>query len=148
MARERISLVSDEVKQNLDLEARIRSGEINPDNFDLLSPEEQKNVNNLLFQMASKKIDPNQGASALEFILFGFMRIMMKKVNGLALSVDEKEIEASLNRIMNNHEITNQEVEKASWLFDYMGYAELKAYEFLQNRKEHIQRKTQVTGRV
>jgi hypothetical protein len=148
MARQRISLVSEEVKQQMDLESRILSGEINPENFAALSPEEQTQVNSILFQMASRKIDPNQGASALEFILFGFMRIMTKKISGLALTEDEQAIDASLNRIMSQHEITNQEMYKADWLFDYMGYAELKSAEFLQNRKEHIQRKTQVTGKA
>lgn len=148
MARERISLVPEEVKKEVTLESRIRSGEINAENFSLLSPEEQSQVNSILFKMASSKIDPNQGASALEFVLFGFIRIMNKKVNGLALTEDEKEIEASLDRITGMHEMTNPEVAKADWLFDYMQYAEVKSAEFLQNRKEHIDRKTQVTGKA
>lgn len=148
MARERISLVSEEVKAEVTLEARIRSGEINAGNFGELSTQEQSQVNGLLFKMASSKIDPNQGASALEFVLFGFMRIMSKKISGLALSEDEKEIEASINRIMEGHELTNPSVAKVNWLFDYMGYAELKSAEFLRNRKEHIERKTQVTGKA
>lgn len=148
MARERISLVPEEVKKEVTLESRIRSGEINAENFSHLSPEEQSQVNSILFKMASSKIDPNQGASALEFVLFGFIRIMNKKVNGLALTEDEKEIEASLGRITGMHEMTNSAVAKADWLFDYMQYAEVKSAEFLQNRKEHIERKTQVTGKA
>lgn len=148
MARERISLVSDEVKQQQDLESRIRSGEINPQTFEQLSPEEQAKVNSLLFKIASEKVEPNQGTSALEFILFGFMRIMSKKVNGMSLTEDEKNIEESLNRIMDAHQITNPSVEKSQWLFDYMGYAEVKSAEFLRNRAEHIARKQQVTGKA
>ncbi|ECP9029754.1 hypothetical protein FU976_08035 [Campylobacter jejuni] len=148
MARERISLVADDVKQQMDLESRILAGEITSDNFNELSPDEQSQVNATLFKMASTKIDPNQGASALEFILFGFMRIMNKKINGMSLSEEEKSIEASLNRIWNKHELTNASIGKESWLFDYMAYAELKSTEFLRNRKEHIERKTQVTGKA
>jgi hypothetical protein len=148
MARERISLVSDEVKQQQDLEARIRSGEINPETFAQLSPEHQLEVNNLLFKIASEKVEPNQGTSALEFILFGFMRIMNKKIHGMSLTEDEKNIEESLNRIMDAHQITNQSVEKSQWLFDYMAYAEVKSGEFLRNREEHIVRKQQVTGKA
>lgn len=148
MARERISLVPEEVKREVTLESRIRSGEINAESFSSLTPEEQSQVNSILFKMASSKIDPNQGASALEFVLFGFMRIMNKKVNGLALSEDEKEIEATLGRITGMHEMTNPEVAKTEWLFDYMQYAEMKSAEFLQNRKEHIERKAQITGKV
>ena len=148
MARQRISLVSDEVKQELDLESRIRSGEINPETFEQLSPEEQTQVNNLLFKMASEKVEPNQGTSALEFILFGFMRIMNKRVNGMSLTEEEKTIEESLQRIMNLHQITNVDVEKSQWLFDYMAYAEAKSAEFLRNREEHIARKQQITGQA
>lgn len=148
MARERISLISDEQRSALTLEQQIRTGEINPDTFASLSPEEQKQVNTLLFKMASEKVEPNQGTSALEFILFGFMRLVNKKLTGLALSEDEKAIEANLNRIMGMHQITNEEVQKSDWLFDYMGYAEMKSAEFLRNREEHIQRKQQVTGQV
>lgn len=148
MARQRISLVNEEVKQELNLEAKIKSGEINAENFATLTADDQAKVNKTLFKMASDKINPNQGASVLEFTLFAFMRIMTKKVNGMSLTADEKEMETSLNNIMNLHEMTNTEVAKADWLFDYMGYAELKAGEILQNRKDHIARKQQVTGQV
>lgn len=148
MARERFSLVSDEVKQQLNLESRIKTGEINSDNFSSLSPEEQKEVNLLLFKMASEKIEPNQGLSAVEFILMGFIRIAHKKINNMSLTEDEQAIEESLHRIMNLHDITNENKAKSDWLFDYMGYAEVKAVEFLQNRKEHIERKQQITGRA
>lgn len=148
MARERISLIPDEVRSELTLEARIRSGEINPGNFNELSQEEQEKVNGLLFKMASEKIEPNQGLSAIEFILMGHLRIIAKKVDGLALSEDDIAVEESLNRIMAMHEITNPDMAKADWLFDYMQYAEVKSAAFLQNRKEHIARKAQITGRA
>ena len=147
MARQRISLVSEEVKQSLNLESRIRSGEINADNFSDLPSAEQSEVNNILFNMASEKINPNQGASAIEFTLFGFMRIMTKKVQGMSLSEDEKNIEETLNRMMMFHELSNPSVRKSEWLFDYMAYAEKKEKEILGNRKEHITRKQQVTGK-
>lgn len=148
MARERISLISDEAKSEFTLESRIRSGEINPTNFVELTATEQSQVNAVLFKMASEKVNPNQGASALEFILFGFMRVMTKKVNGMSLTEDEVAIDGSLNRIMNLHQVTNDTVAKTEWLFDYMGYAELKAQEILQNRAEHITRKQQITGKA
>jgi hypothetical protein len=148
MARQRFSFVSDEVRQELTLEARIRSGEINAENFHELSPEEQAQVNAILFRIASDKVNPNQGASVLEFILMAHLRLMQKKLNGLALSPDEQAIEASLNRIMEMHEMTNPSIAKADWLFDYMEYAERKAEEILRNRKEHIERKRQVMGEV
>lgn len=148
MAKERITLVSDDVKRQLDLESQIRAGLITPDSFTTLSAEDQTEVNNILFKIASEQVEPNQGTSALEFILFGFMRVMMKKIQGLSLNTQDKKVEESLNRIMARHDITNQDVDMSQWLFDYMGYAELKSNEFLKNREEHIARKQQVTGRV
>lgn len=148
MARERYSLVSEDQKKALDLEARIRSGEINFENFSELSPSEQAEVNRLLFQIASEKIEPNTGASVLEFILFGFMRVISKKVKGMSLTEDEKHIEQSLNEIIDMHELSNGKVQKEDWLFDYMSYAKRNSEGILQNRKEHIDRKIQITGKV
>jgi|GEM_PF-2582386 len=148
MARQRINLVSDEVKQEWILESQIRFGEINAENFHELSPEEQAKVNAILFRMASDKVNPNQGASVLEFILLGHLRLMEKKLNGLALSEDEKAIEASIKRIMDMHELANPSIPKEEWMFNYMEYAEAKASEILQNRKEHIERKKKVMGQV
>jgi hypothetical protein len=146
MARERISFVSDDVRKEETLESKILSGEINAESFKNLSEEEQLKVNQILFNMASEKINPNIGSSTLEFVLFGFMRIMNKKVMGLSLSVDEKEIEENLEQIAKMHQITDASLAKSDWLFDYMGYAEAKAKEILENRKEHIDRKQNIMG--
>lgn len=148
MARERFSFVSDETKEQMDLESRIRAGEITAENFSELSQEDQTEVNAILFKMASEKIEPNQGSSTLEFVLFGFMRVAMKRMHGMSLTEDEKEIEESLKRIMSLHQITDTTLFKSEWLFDYMEYAEMKAAEILRNRKEHIDRKQQVTGKA
>ena len=54
MARERFSFVSDETKEQMDLESRIRAGEITAENFSELSQEDQTEVNAILFKMASE----------------------------------------------------------------------------------------------
>lgn len=148
MARELISLVPDKERYELTLEARVLSGEITAENFNELPEEEQKYVNSILFKMASDQIEPNQGTSAIEFILFAFMRITNKKVNGIGLTAEDREIEEGLNRILQSHQITNSQTFKKDWLFDYMQYAEVKSTEFLKNRLEHIERKKQVTGKA
>lgn len=148
MARQRISLVPDEVKKQETLESRILSGEINASNFAELSPEDQKQVNQILFKMASEKVDPNVGVSSLEFLIFAFMRIANKKLNGIPLNSEDLIIQESLNQILEMHEITNDNISKENWLFDYMAYAVANAEQILENRKEHIQRKQQVTGKV
>lgn len=148
MARQHISFLSDEQKQVISLEARIQSGEITSENFSELSETEQTQVHKILFDMAAEKVNPNKGASALEFTLFAFMRVMTKKVQGMSLTEDEKQIDESLTRIMGLHQITNDAVSKSQWDLDYMRYAETKALEILSNRKEHLSRKQEVIGNL
>ena len=148
MARKRISLVDENTRKHLTWEQKIRSGVVNPDNFHELSPDDQQKVNHVLFEMASREINPNQGSSTIEFVLFSFMRIMSKRVEGRSLNSQDLRIKASLDRIMEMHEITNTKMPIEKWLFDYMRYAEMKASSILQNRKDHIDRKKKVTGSV
>ncbi|MCY8466572.1 hypothetical protein [Bacillus atrophaeus] len=148
MARERIALVPEEVKKETTLELQIRSGELDTKKYADLSEEEQKKVREILFRIASEKVDPHQGNSVLEFILFGFIRLMNKKVKGLSLTQEDKKIEERLNRILDMHDITNKEKLRSEWLFDYMDYAEKKSEEILQNRQEHVFRKTRITGKA
>jgi hypothetical protein len=148
MARTRMSLISEEAQQEAILEQKIRTGELHADNFNQLSPEDQEKVNIILFKIASETINPNKGASVLEFVLFAYMRLMNKKMNGEYLNSEDVGIQDSLNRILAEHEITNTNIYRADWLFDYMDYAEYQAQEILKNRKEHIERKKSVTGQI
>ncbi|MCD7910940.1 hypothetical protein KC480_05295 [Bacillus velezensis] len=148
MPRERVVLISDEVKKEVALESQIKSGELDFNKYSTLPEEEKKKVMEILFKIASEKVDPHQGNSALEFILFGFMRIINKQVKGLSLTQEDKNIEESLNRIFEMHDITNKNKLRSEWLFDYMGYAEKKSEEILQNRQDHVLRKTRITGNV
>lgn len=147
MAREKISLVPDELKEQKQIESMIQSGEINKNNFDKLNSKEQKEVSRVLFQIAANKLKLEQGISAVEFILFSFMRITNKKVSGLPLSAEDKVIEEKLNRILEMHEITNQSMSIKDWLVDYLDYAYDTSEYVLQNRKDHIQRKKHITGK-
>lgn len=148
MARERISLIPEAVQEERSIESKIRSGEINPEIFATLPPEEQSKINGILFKMASSGIDSNQGVSALEFITLSSIRLLFKMVNHQGLTDDDMKIKASLDRIFKQHELLNSDVSMEDWLFDYMGYAEYKSGEILNNRKEHIERKIEVTGRA
>lgn len=148
MARQRISLIPDEQLKEITLRQQIGTGEMTPEIFAQLDPDEKRQVDGILFKMASEKVEPNQGISVLEFVVFGFIRIMTKKISGIGLSEDEMEIEKGLQAIMKIHEVTNDSVPRKDWLFDYMQYAEAKAIEILNNRREHIERKKQTIGQV
>lgn len=148
MARERISLVPEEEKEVKQIKSMIESGEINTDNFHELPLELQKEVSRILFEMAESQINLAHGVSALEFVTFAFIRLMQKQVKGLPLSAEDKIIEEKLNRILDLHQITNKETYMDDWLFDYLEYAEAISKDVLKNRKDHIERKKKVIGRV
>jgi hypothetical protein len=148
MARERIRLIPEEEQTEVMIRRSIETGEINQENFSQLPPEEQKLVSKVLFEIASEKVNPTIGASVLEFILFAFIRLANKKLNGMSLTAEDVEVEQSLQRILDMHQITDGKTPKKDWLFDYMKYAEEHAGEFLKNRQEHVERKKRVIGKV
>jgi hypothetical protein len=148
MAREKISLIPDELKEVKHIENMIQSGEINKDNFHQLSPIHQQEVNKILFDMAESQINLSQGVSAIEFVLFAYIRIMSKQAKGLALSAEDKKVEEGLNRVLELHQITDGNTSIDDWLFNYMEYAEAASVQILGNRSEHINRKREVTGNI
>lgn len=148
MARERIALIPEAEQEERVLESKIKRGEINPETFSEMTPAEQSQVNGILFKMASSGIDSNQGVSALEFITLGSIRILFKLVEKRGLTDDDLKIKQALERIFAQHELLNDNVSMDDWLFDYMEYGQYKSAEILNNRKAHIDRKKEVTGRV
>lgn len=148
MAREKINLVPNELKEKITIKKKILEGEITPEIFNTLPEKEKEKIVDILFEIASSKVDPNQGASTLEFVVFAFMRLVNKQLAGMSLTAEDQEIKEKLDTILNMHEITNTKISKKDWLFDYMEYAASKAEEILNNRKEHIERKKKTTGRV
>jgi len=148
MARERISLVSDEIQKEEKIRNDINSGLITKDNYNNLSLEDQEKVNEILFEIAEENINLAQGVSAIEFVLFAYIRLSRKESKGLSLTAEDKLIEKELDEILDTHEITSRNVYKKDWLFDYLAYAQHAANKILQNRKEHIERKKSTTGKV
>ncbi|CDQ41797.1 hypothetical protein [Virgibacillus salexigens] len=146
MTRERISLISDDDKKMQQLEDRILSGEINKNNYEQLNLTQQNEVNRILFEIAEEKINLSKGVSAVEFVLFAFIRLISKQVNGVAMTAEDKKIEAGLQKVLDLHEIYNENISMEKWLFNYMEYAETAAIKILGNREDHIQRKKGVTG--
>ncbi len=146
MAREKVRLVSDEDLKEKEIRNMISREEINQNNFDDYPEEIKRKVKEILFKTASEKVSLPQGLSSLEFVLLSYIRIMNKKVKGLALSAEDKKIESSLNRILEMHEITSSQILIDDWLFDYMHYAEKITEEVLDNRKNHYSLKKHIIG--
>ena len=147
MARERFNLISDQEKEVQDLRTAIKEGVITKENFEKYDTATQEKIKNILFEISTENIDANEGASTLEFILMSFLRIAMKKMDGEPLEAEDLIIEDELRTIMRLHDITNGTA-RSQWLFDYMSYAQYKTSQFLSNRKEHIERKKNVTGQA
>ncbi|SFJ65880.1 hypothetical protein SAMN02799624_05422 [Paenibacillus sp. UNC496MF] len=148
MARERISLVPEEVKTEATLRSKIESGELNAESYAVLPADEQELVNKILFDIAAEKVNPAVSASILEFTLFSFMRVVMKRLDGMSLTAEDEEVLAGIKTVMGTHEITNGQTLKANWLFDYLGYASENAKAILANRADYIQKKKNIIGRV
>lgn len=148
MARERIQLVPDEILNKEALKQQLLTGEMTPEIFSTLLQPEKDQINEILFDIASEKVIPNVALSVLEFALFSFMRVMTKKMNNVSLTAEDQEIMRGLEDIMAVHEITDGVTPKANWQFDYLAYAQYNAQKFLENRKEHVERKKQTIGEV
>lgn len=148
MPRERITLIDESTNHELVLRQKILSGKITPEIFEKMPPEEQKKVMNILFQISSEKVEPHVGVSTLEFIVFAFMRLMYKRIHGMSLTAEDMQIEKDLKDILEMHQITNLDVSRKDWDFDYMQYAKAQSSRILNNRKQHVERKRNVTGHV
>jgi len=148
MAREKFSLITEEERKEAAIRAKIKNGQINPEVYATLPEEEKTMISNILFKMASDRAEPNVGVSTIEFVLMAFIRLTTKKLSGMSLNAEDKEIEAALNRIYSMHQITDGKTPKSEWLFDYLEYAEYNASKLLQNRQEYVKQKMRLLGEV
>lgn len=147
MARQRFQLTSNETLEKQQILHGIQSGTFSKEDFNDLSPEKQKEVNDLLFELSASGINLFHGTSALEFIVISALRIMFRYKENTPLSEDDRMLESFLEDILKRHELGNSDVASADWLFDYLSYAKFKTDQILLNREEHIERKRKVTGK-
>lgn len=146
MAKERIQLVSDEVLLKTTLKAKLKSGEYTKEDYQKATQEEQRLVKDLLFDIAIEPVNPHHGASAIEFILFAGLRLMMKHHDGTGFTDEDFKIQEQLREVLAIHELSNGNVDKKDFLFDYLDYAKFVAQGVLGNREAHIHRKVAITG--
>lgn len=146
MAKERIQLVSDEVLKKSSLRGQLKAGSYSKEDYDQAEAEEQRLVKDLLFDIAIEPVNPHHGASAIEFIVFAALRLMMKRFDGVGFTQEEFELEKQLRSIMEIHELSNGNVNKEDFLFDYLSYAKHMAEGVIANREAHIARKVAITG--
>lgn len=146
MAKERIQLVSDEVARKTTLRAKLKSGSYTKEDFDQADTVEKGLVKELLFDIAIEPVNPHHGASAIEFMVFAGLRLMMKKFDGVGYTQEDFEIDRQLREILKIHELSSGDVDKADFLFDYLSYAQHVATGVIANREQHIARKVAITG--
>lgn len=146
MAKERIQLVTDEVLKKTTLRAQLKNGKYSKEDYEKADPTEQRLVKDLLFDIAIEPVNPHHGASAIEFIVFAGLRLMMKKHDGVGFTEEDFKIQDQLRDILSIHELSNGEVNKDDFLFDYLDYAKYVAVGVLDNRESHIKRKVAITG--
>lgn len=148
MARQRIQLTStQELEENKILHG-IKNGEFSKEEFHALPQEMKDKVNDMLFDLSSSEINLFHGTSALEFISIAAIRLLFRYKQDTPLSETDRALEKMLEEVLEMHQIGNQEVDMADWLFDYISYTKYKTAQILRNREEHIERKIKVTGNV
>lgn len=146
MAKERIQLVSDEVLKKTSLRAELKNGTYTKEDYAKADAAEQRLVKDLLFDIAIEPINPHHGASAIEFIVFAGLRLMMKHHDGTGFTEEDFKIQEQLRDVLAIHELSNGEVNKEDFLFDYLDYAKFVAVDVIGNRGNHIARKVAIIG--
>ena len=146
MGKERIQLVSDEVLKKTSLRAELKNGTYTKEDYAKADAAEQRLVKDLLFDIAIEPVNPHHGASAIEFMVFAGLRLMMKHHDGTGFTEEDFKIQEQLREVLAIHELSNGEVDKEDFLFDYLEYAKFVASGVLENRQQHIERKVAITG--
>lgn len=139
MARERISLVSEEATQKESIQYQIKAGLMNNDVYEKLSIEDKAQVRAILFEMHSAPVEAPVALSGLEFIVFGLAKVLFKKHEG-DLTTQEQEFYDRFKEMVFKHEIT---MDASDWYVPYAENAMLKAK---QNREEYKAKKIDIIG--
>lgn len=140
MAREIISLTTDEELQELSIRQRVQNGEIDNEVYETLTPEEQGLVRKILFETHGAPVDAPVALSAIEFTVFGLAKIFFKTQSGEDLTEKEQVFIKRFEEFANKHEIT---MDAGDW---YVPYAEENMLKAKENRAAYKQRKIDITG--
>lgn len=146
MGKERIQLVSDEVLKKASLRAELKNGGYTKEDYEQADATEQRLVKDLLFDIAIEPVNPHHAASAIEFMVFAGLRLMMKHHDGVGFTEEDFKIQEQLRELLSIHELSNGEVDSEDFLFNYLAYAKFVATGVLDNREQHIARKVAITG--
>jgi hypothetical protein len=142
MGFQHFKLVSDSALEKQELEYKIQNNLIDNYAYAGLSEEEQNKVKAVLFEMYSQPVATPQALSAIEFMIFGFSKMMFKIIgeNPNNLTEEEKGFYELFKAIVQQHEIT---LNASDW---YLPYVIDKMQKALQNREEYKQKKVNITG--
>jgi hypothetical protein len=140
MAKETISLVSDEELRKLSIQQRLQAGEITHEVYNAMTPDEQQEVVKVLFESHENPIPVPHALSGLEFAIFALAKIFFKKDSGAVLTADEQAFYDRFKQMVDQHELT---LDANSW---YIPYAESKMLAVKQNREDYKLKKIDITG--
>ena len=140
MSRERISLVKEEEIKKEELRYVIENDLINSETYNELSEEEQNNVKAVLFEMYAQPVSTPQALSAIEFLMFGLGKLLLKQINPTELSQEDQVEHGVLSAIMGQHPVR---FAPDDW---YSGYVVEKLTKALENREEYKEKKQSILG--
>lgn len=139
MAKEKISLITEEDSRKGKIQHQIKAGLMTNEIYETLSPTEQAQVRATLFEMHANPVEAPVALSGLEFIVFGLAKLLFKKHEG-QLTVQEQEFYDRFKEMVMKHEIT---MNASDWYVPYAEDAMLKAK---QNREDYKRKKVDITG--
>lgn len=140
MARERISLVPEEVLQEEKIRYKIANDLLSNEEFNQLNPEDQNKVKRVLFEMYANPVVAPVAFSGLEFAIFGLGKLFFKLNSGDELTEEERVFYDRFKTFIEKHEIT---MDAGDW---YVSYAEEAMLLTQNNREEYKQKKIGITG--
>jgi hypothetical protein len=131
----------DKIEKDI-IKYKIENDLIENESYNELSNEDQNKVKSVLFEMYSQPVATPQALSAIEFMIFGFSKMMFKIVgdNPENLNEEEKGFYELFKAIVSQHEIT---LNANDW---YLPYVVDKMQKALQNREEYKEKKINITG--
>lgn len=145
MMRERFVFINKEEESKLKIKHDLEEGKLTKEKFDQLSSEDQEIAKDLLFELASEKVNVFHSLSVLEFMIIASMRLQLKEDELTGLTEDDIKIKEAMKEFVEAHELGDTSKPISEWTIDYLAYIKKQTALVIKNRGDHIERKRSLT---
>ena len=140
--RERFVFVNKEEENKLKIKHDLEEGQLTKEKFDQLSRDDQEIAKDLLFELASEKINVFHSLSVLEFMIIASMRLQLREGE---FTEDDLKIKEAMKEFVEAHELGDSSKPISEWRIDYFAYIKKQTALVVKNRSDHIDRKRSIT---